>query len=207
MLSLSSMVERMIEKAILALHERSDSLAQEVIDSDNVVDQREVQLEDECLKLLALHQPVAVDLRRIAAVLKINNDLERIADLAVNVAERVRSLITFPQFPVPDDVRLMASLATRMVRNALDAFVELDSKAARRVMRSDAELDSLNVAVIEQLIATMQKDPAMVPPGLHCFSAARHIERIGDHATNIAEDVVYLVEGEIVRHQHIESSS
>lgn len=207
MLSLSSMVERMIEKAILALRERSDSLAQEVIDSDNVVDQREVQLEDECLKLLALHQPVAVDLRRIAAVLKINNDLERIADLAVNVAERVRSLITFPQFPVPDDVRLMASLATRMVRNALDAFVELDSKAARRVMRSDAELDSLNVAVIEQLIATMQKDPAMVPPGLHCFSAARHIERIGDHATNIAEDVVYLVEGEIVRHQHIESSS
>jgi phosphate transport system protein len=207
MLSLSSIVESMIEKAIQAMQERSDSLAREVIDTDTVVDQREVQLEEECLKLLALHQPVAVDLRRVAAVLKINNDLERIADLAVNIAERVRSLTAYPEFPVPDDVRLMAAIATRMVHSALDAFVNLDSRAARRVMRTDAELDALNVSVIEELTVAMQQQPQLVPAGLHCFSAARHIERIGDHATNIAEDVVYLVEGEIVRHQHLESSS
>lgn len=206
MLSLSSLVEEMIDKATLALHERSDQLAREVVESDELVDQREVQLEEECLKLLALHQPVAGDLRRVAAVLKINNDLERIADLAVNVAERVRSLSAFHQFPIPDDVRLMAHLAKRMVRGALDAFVQLDPHAARTVMRSDADLDSLNVSVIEQLTATMQQHPELVPAGLHCFSAARHIERIGDHATNIAEDVVYLVEGEIVRHQHSEHS-
>ncbi len=203
-LSLSSLVEEMIDKATVALHQRNDQLAREVVAADTQVDQREVQLEEECLKLLALHQPVAVDLRRVASVLKINNDLERIADLAVNVAERVCSLSTFPDFPVPDDVRLMAQLAKRMVRGALDAFVQLDSRAARVVMRTDAELDALNVAVIEQLTAAMQQNPHLVPAGLHCFSAARHFERMGDHATNIAEDVIYLVEGEIVRHQHAE---
>jgi phosphate transport system protein len=203
-LSLGAAVEDMIEKATAALCERSNSLAEEVVASDTSIDQQEVHIEEECLKLLALHQPVAVDLRRIAAVLKINNDLERIADLAVNVAERARSINGYQDFPIPDEMRTMANMAVRMVRNALDAFVHLDAESARTVLRMDSDVDALNVEVIELLSRIMQSTPAQVPPAMHCFSASRHIERIGDHATNIAEDVVYLVEGEIVRHQRLE---
>ncbi len=201
-LSMSSIVEEMIDKATLALCERNDALAAEVIDADNQVDQREVTIEEDCLKLLALHQPVAVDLRRVATVLKINNDLERIADLAVNIAQRAKQINVFAEFPIPDDVPKMAQLATRMVRSVLDAFVHLDSRAARNVIRTDSEVDQLNVTIIEHLTARMQQSPHLVSPALHCFSAVRHIERIGDHATNIGEDVIYLVEGDIVRHQH-----
>lgn len=201
-LTLSGFVEEMIDRATMALCDRSDEMAREVVDSDAEVDQREVQIEEDCLKILALHQPVAGDLRRIATVLKVNNDLERIADLAVNISQRACAINRYPQFPIPDDVRRMAALATRMVRSAMDAFVNLDADAARAVLRTDGEVDKLNVRVIDQLTETMQRDPALVPPSLHCFSASRHIERIGDHATNIAEDVIYLVEGDIVRHQH-----
>jgi phosphate transport system protein len=205
-LSLSCVVEEMIDRATLALCERSDSLAAVVIQSDAEVDRLEVSIEEDCLKMLALHQPVAVDLRRIATVLKVNNDLERIADLAVNTAERAKSINRYPQFPIPHDVRVMANMATRMVRGALDAFVNLDTQQARSVLRTDSDLDSLNVHVIDQLTEIMQQTAALVPPALHCFSASRHIERIGDHATNIAEDVIYLVEGDIVRHQYLSDS-
>jgi phosphate transport system protein len=205
-LSLSSVVEEMIDQATLALCERSDSLATSVIESDTEVDQLEVSIEEDCLKMLALHQPVAVDLRRIATVLKVNNDLERIADLAVNIAERAKSINHYPEFPIPDDARVMANMATRMVRGAMDAFVNLDTQQARSVLRMDGDLDHLNVQVIDQLTEIMQQHKHLVPPALHCFSASRHIERIGDHATNIAEDVIYLVEGDIVRHQFLSDS-
>lgn len=201
-LNLSAAVEEMIDKSTLALCERSDSLAREVIDSDTGVDTREVMIEEECLKLLALHQPVAGDLRRIATVLKINNDLERIADLAENIAQRAVNINRYPEFPIPDDMRMMAQLVMRMVRSALDAFVHLDPEAACTVLRMDNDVDTLNVEIINLLTATMQNSPKLVEPALHCFSASRHLERIGDHATNIAEDVIYLVDGEIVRHQH-----
>ena len=201
-LSLTAIVETMIDQASLALTERRFELASEVVEADERVDQGEVHIEEECLKMLALHQPVASDLRRIATVLKVNNDLERIADLAVNIAERARALDEHPQFPVPEKLSRMVRLATHMVRNVMNAFVNLDAESARHVILSDDEVDRLNREVITQLQKTMQQDAAVVVPAMHCFSASRHIERIADHATNIAEDVIYLVEGEIVRHKH-----
>lgn len=200
-LSLSALVEEMIGNAARALSERRAELAAEVIDTDRDVDQREVHIEEECLKMLALHQPVAVDLRRIATVLKVNNDLERIADLAVNIAERSRSIDEYPAFPIPAKLQRMVALATQMVRGVLDAFVNLDTQQARRIMLLDDEVDQLNVDIIDELRTQMRSGGNLVEPALHCFSASRHIERIADHATNIAEDVVYLVEGEIVRHR------
>ncbi|MCI0359021.1 MAG: phosphate signaling complex protein PhoU [Planctomycetaceae bacterium] len=202
LLSISSMVEEMIDKATLALSERRYELADQVVGSDSFVDQHEVHVEEECLKMLALHQPVAVDLRRIATVMKVNNDLERIADLAVSIAQRAKAMDEFPAFPIPEQLPRMVVLATQMVRGAMDAFVNMDTAAARRIMAMDTSVDQLNRDLIGVLEALMQKRPETVPAAVHCFSAVRHIERIADHATNIAEDVVYLVEGDIVRHKH-----
>ncbi len=201
-LSLSAIVEEMIDKATLSLSSRRHELADEVIATDDLVDQREVRIEEECLKMLALHQPVAIDLRRVATVLKVNNDLERIADLAVNIAERSQSIDEYPEFPVPETLAHMVALATQMVRSALDAFVNLDAQAARRIMRMDDDVDRHNRDIILELQSLMQERNELIPPALHCFSVARHIERIADHASNIAEDVIYLVEGDIVRHKH-----
>ena len=200
-LTLSATVEEMIDKAARALSERRPDLAAEVIELDNVVDHSEVHIEEECLKILALHQPVAIDLRRIATVLKVNNDLERIADLAVNVAERAKALDEYPTYPIPAKLSRMATTASQMVRGSLDAFVNLDVSSARRLIALDETVDELNVEIIRDLQALMQQDPKLVPPALYCFSATRHIERMADHATNIAEDVVYLAEGDIVRHK------
>ena len=138
--------------------------------------------------------------------MKVNNDLERIADLAVNIAERALALDNFLQFPVPKKLKSMVSMSTQMVRNALDAFVVLDASAARSVLSMDDAIDELNLEIIRELQSLIQQQPDLVVPALHCFSASRHIERIGDHATNIAEDVIYLVEGDIVRHQHLETT-
>ncbi len=205
-LSLSAMVEDMIDQATTALLDRKHDIATTVIASDEKVDRREVRIEEDCLKILALHQPVAIDLRRIATVMKVNNDLERIADLAVNIAERALALDNFLQFPVPKKLKSMVSMSTQMVRNALDAFVVLDASAARSVLSMDDAIDELNLEIIRELQSLIQQQPDLVVPALHCFSASRHIERIGDHATNIAEDVIYLVEGDIVRHQHLETT-
>jgi phosphate transport system protein len=201
LLAMAASVEEAIHKAIRALQERDVSLAQEVIVGDSQIDQDENLVEEECLKMLALHQPVAVDLRRIAAALKINTELERMADLAEDIAERALALARPPFFPIPETLQRMTDLTTSMVRESLDAFVSLDVHQARRVCRMDDEVDRYNVAIIEETIAKMQEAPDMVKPGLSLFSATRHLERIADHATNIAEDVVYLAEGEIVRHR------
>ncbi|MCA9102433.1 MAG: phosphate signaling complex protein PhoU [Pirellulales bacterium] len=200
-LAMSAMVEEMINKACRALREKDWALANEVLETDTRVDEREVRVEEECLKVLALHQPVAIDLRRTAAVLKINNDLERIADLAVNIAERAQYLADEDDFPVPPALGEMARLAIAMVRDALDSFVEHDAQAARRVIARDDVVDNYNRAVIEEMYERMRSNPEHIGAAMHCFSASRHIERIADHATNIAEDVVYLVEGEICRHR------
>src|SRR5262249_51791926 len=151
--------------------------------------------------ILALHQPVAVDLRRIAAALKVNTDLERMGDLAEDIAERVIHLTSLPPIPVPEKLQRMTDLTTSMVRQSLDAFVQLDTSLAYRVCRLDDEVDRYNNEIIQELIRMMQASPAMVEPGLSLFSATRHLERVADHATNIAEDVVYLVEGTIIRHR------
>jgi phosphate transport system protein len=200
-LTLAASVEETIYKAIRALQEREVDLAQQVIAGDSSIDQQETQVEEECLKMLALHQPVAVDLRRITAVLKINTDLERMADLAGDIAGRALILARPPWIPIPADLQRMTDLTASMVRQSLDAFVNLDSRLARRVCRLDDEVDRYNRDIIQEIIEVMQRGPELVEAGISLFSATRHLERIADHATNIAEDVVYLVEGEIIRHR------
>ncbi|MCS6851491.1 MAG: phosphate signaling complex protein PhoU [Gemmataceae bacterium] len=199
--SLASQVEETLYKAIRSLERREADLARQVIVGDAQIDEQENHIEEECLKILALHQPVAIDLRRIATVLKINTDLERMADLAVDIAERAVALHRLPLIPIPNDLQRMTDLATSMVRQSLDAFVHLDARLARRVIRLDDEVDRYNREIIDELVRLMQQSPEMVEAGLSLFSVTRHVERIADHATNIAEDVVYLVEGEIVRHR------
>ena len=202
LLALFTIVEETIDNAIRALNERRLDLAEQVLAGDDEIDQREVHIEDECLKILALHQPVAVDLRRVATVIKINTYLERIADLAQNIAERAQFLATQPSFPIPSQLQRMVNLATQMVRDALASFVSLDAQAARRVCLADDQVDECNREIIDELYHLMQVHPEMVKPAMHCFSASRYVERIADHATNIAEDVIYLIEGDIVRHRH-----
>ena len=203
LLTMASAVEEAILKATTALKTRDTKLAQEVIEGDSQIDQDENHVEEECLKILALHQPVAVDLQRIASALKINAELERMADLAEDIAERAKHLATLPSLPIPSKLQRMTDLVTSMVRQSLDAFVRLDSRLARLVCRLDDEVDEFNSAIIDEIIAMMKSNPALVEPGVSLFSATRHLERIGDHATNIAEDVVYLAEGEIIRHSSV----
>jgi phosphate transport system protein len=200
LMALAASVEEAIFKGTRALQERNPSLAREVVEGDSVIDQEENYVENECLKMLALHQPVAIDLRRIIAALKINTDLERMADLAVNIAERSLSLAELPRIAVPDKLQRMTDLTTSMVHQSLDAFVMLDAEQAREVIRMDDEVDRYNREIIGELIHYMQQTPEQVPSFLAFFSAVRQLERIADHATNIAEDVVYLIEGEIIRH-------
>src|SRR5262245_8188925 len=201
LLQLAASVEDAIHKAIRALQQRDTHIAEEVIEGDNQIDKDENQVEEECLKILALHQPVAVDLRRIAAALKINAELERMADLAEDIAERAERLAQLPEIPMPAKLQRMTDLATSMVRQSLDAFVHLAARLARTLCRLDDEVDRYNGQIIDELIRLMKGSPDMVEPGLSLFSATRHLERIADHATNIAEDVVYLVDGEIIRHR------
>jgi len=207
LLALSSSVEEMINKACRALLHKQTHLAEQVVHSDNTIDQQEVAIEEECLKILALHQPVAIDLRRTATAMKVNNDLERIADLAVNIAERALCLAVHPELDIPANLHQMAELATAMVRDALDSLVRLDVQLARQVCSRDERVDAFNRDVIDDLRGEMHARPETIEAALHLFSAARHIERIADHATNIAEDVIYLVEGEIARHRHDDPAS
>jgi len=200
-LTMGTAVEEAVYKAIRALQERDAELAREVIDGDGHIDEQENHVDEECLKILALHQPVAIDLRRIAAIMLINVDLERMADLAVDIAERAVDLARPPFIPVPPELQRMTDLTILMVRESLNAFVNLDTQQARRVVRLDDEVDRLNSAIIHELVETMRQSPEHIEPGLSLFNATRHLERIADHATNIAEDVVYLAEGEIIRHR------
>jgi phosphate transport system protein len=200
-LGMGAAVEEAVYKSIRALQDRDIDLALEVIAGDNAIDESENRVEEECLKILALHQPVAIDLRRVAAILAINVDLERMADLAVDIAERAEVLAAPPFIPVPERLQRMTDLTTAMVRLCLDAFVHLDVPEARNVIRLDDEVDNLNAEVIADIVATMRESTDYIAPGLSLFSAVRHLERIADHATNVAEDVVYLVEGEIVHHR------
>lgn len=207
LLMLSGEVEEMIVTAVRSLMDRRRDLAQQVIQRDSEIDKTEVRIEEECLKMLALHQPVATDLRRLTTMMKINNDLERMADLACNVAERAYNLTEVPDFPIPPLIDEMVQHSTAMVRESLNAFVTLDVELAYKVIGRDDMVDSINVKVIDQLSDIMQEHSVWVPAALHCFSAARHLERIADHATNVAEDVVYMVGGVIVRHRHLPPES
>lgn len=195
-------VEQMISLSVRSLVERRPELAQQVIDTDDQVDATDIHIEEECLKLLALHQPVSADLRWLITAVKINGDLERMADLACNIAERSKSLDFFPLFVVPDDLTAMVHAVIEMVRSALDSFLEADVDLAHEVIRKDSAVDQFNVDLIDELQQIMRDDSEMVEAAVHCFSASRHLERIADMATHVAEETVYLVSGEIIRHGH-----
>ncbi len=199
-ITLGGDVEAYIEKAVKALFTRDAALAQQLMAGDRAIDLEENEIEEDCLKILALHQPVASDLRRVASILKINSDLERMGDLAENIAERIFALCSEPDITISPSFQQMADLTNTMVRDALDAFVNLDPTLARRVCRLDEEVDRHNRDIIAQTIAYMKQTPNHVEAGLNLFSICRQLERTADHATNIAEDVVYLAEGSIIRH-------
>jgi phosphate transport system protein len=201
-LALASSVEEAIYGAIQALQARNIALAQQVISGDDAIDSLENQVGNECLKILALHQPVASDLRMIATALMINTDLERMGDLAVAICERAIVLVGGPTIEVPIKLQRMTDSTTNMVRQALDSFSHLDVRLAERVCQLDDEVDRYNAEIIQELVETMRLKPELIEPALSLFSATRHLERIADHATNIAENVIYLVDGEIVRHRH-----
>ncbi len=200
LLTLSADVEEMYVLAVQSLEKRDAGLAKKIAASDDRIDRMEVDLEEECLKILALHQPVANDLRFIVSVLKINNDLERIADLAVNIAERALDLMKYEQLPVPFEFAPMSKKVYAMVKKSLDALVNLDQHLAREVIALDDEVDALHHKSYGMVIERIQHRPAQIEALICYLVVSRYLERIADLATNIAEDVIYLIEGEIVRH-------
>jgi len=201
-LSLSAMVEERLHKAVLAVINRDRDLADEVIRNDADVDAMEVDIEEELLKIMALNQPVAVDLRFLVATLKINNDLERIGDLAVNIAERAQVLSRNVHETMPVDLAQMSQAVEKMLRDSIDALVNLDTHAATTVCRSDDAIDKMkhdiDSIIKRRMVAESDKDAMDVLVAL--LRVTRDLERVADHATNIAEDLVYLTEGCIIRH-------
>lgn len=194
-------VEQTIEKALQALLRRDEELAQEVIDSDYQIDQREIEIEEDCMKLLALYQPIASDLRFIISAIKINNDLERIADLSTNICERVIVLSSHEELDIHERFREMTDRVEQMVRKSLKSLVETDSDMAREVREEDDHVDSMHAETFEILADQIRGNPNITDVAIQHLSASRYLERIADHATNIAEDVIYMMEGEIVRHR------
>lgn len=201
-MTMCARVEEMIHAAVDALYKPDFERAKSVVERDAEIDRMDVQIEEECLKLLALHQPVAIDLRRITSVLKIGGELERVADLGASIAERACGIVSCPEIAVPDNLKEMSRQALDMLHRSIDAYVHLDVHMAREVCRQDDTIDRLNREIIDELTAFMKTHPHLIEPAIHMFSASRQIERVADHATNIAEDVIYLVHGEIVRHRN-----
>ena len=202
-LRMGGLVEEALARAAKALVDRDLKLAEAVIASDEAINMLEIEIDEHCLRLLALHQPAAADLRFITMALKINNDLERMGDQAVNIAERTVELLKEP-LPKPlIDIPRMAVLAQQMVRDGLAAFVTRDAALARSVCQRDDEVDRLNAQVFQDLLTLMRQQPQTVAPGVDLILIGRHLERVADHATNIAEDVIYLAEGRTIKH-HLE---
>jgi phosphate transport system protein len=201
-LELSGRVERQLAEAVESVERRDAAQAARVLDLDHGIDRTEVAVEEECLKILALHQPVAHDLRFIVAVLKINSDVERIGDLAVNIAERAIFLADQPAVRAALDFQSMEAKAGGMLRDSLDALLRRDVRTAVRVRESDDEVDEMNRRIAALVKEQLRQLPEQVEPLIHMLAIARHLERIADHATNIAEDVIYMLKGEIVRHRY-----
>lgn len=201
LLTLCSQVEEQLWQSVKAIEKRDGRLARQVIDRDVQIDQMEVDVEEECLKMLALYQPVAIDLRFIITALKINNDLERIGDLSVNIAERAEFLADQEPVDMPFDFETMAGKTQAMVRLSIDALVNMDCHLAQQVCASDDEVDQINKEMYDLVKQSILKHPEQIESLIHLLSASRHLERIADHATNIAEDVIYMAEGRIIRHK------
>ena len=192
--------ESVVQKSIRALEQRDAALAEEVFADDDIIDRHEIEIEERCLRLLALQQPLARDLRFITAALKISNDLERVGDHAVNIAGSAVRLAAEPQLKPLVDIPRMELLATAMLREALDNFVRRDSEAARRLVLRDDEVDNLNRQVFRELISFMVEDPKTISRALELILVARNLERVADLATNIAEEVVFIAEARIIKH-------
>jgi len=200
LLTMGGMVEERVHRAVHALVHRSEEDAKRIIASDKEVNDLQMDVDNRCLKLLATQTPLAVDLRLITSAMKINADLERIGDQAVNVAESVLVLIPQPPLKPLIDIPRMAGIAEKMIRDALDAFVKRDAELARDVLRRDDEVDELKDQVFRELLTYMMADPGTIQRALSLILISRNLERIADHATNIAEDVIFIAEAKDVRH-------
>jgi phosphate transport system protein len=200
LLEMGGLVESAVHRSIVSVVERNEAEAQAVLCNEARINQMEIEIDDFAVSLLARYQPMATDLRFLTAAIKINNDLERMGDLAVTIVERSLMLIKEPPVKPLIDIPKMAGLAETMVRRSLDAFVKRDSGLAREVLLSDDAVDDLRDAIHDELVRFMQQDPSTVSRALSLVLVARNLERLADHATNIAEDVIFLVQGVDVRH-------
>lgn len=202
LIALSAKVEESVKRSVQSLEEKDIQLARQVIEDDKEIDRREIDIEEECLKIFALHQPVAIDLRYLVAVLKINNDLERMGDLAQNISKHVIRILSNP-IPVKFsdfDLPGLYNNVEAMMKKSLDAIVNLDAETAREILKADDEVDRKHKQIAREVIDKVKTNPDKADIIIYFLHIARHLERIADHATNIAEDVIYLIDGEIVRH-------
>ncbi len=201
-ISLGTLVEESLQSAIRAVDNRDPAMAQTTIDGDNQIDLMEIEIEEECLHTLALHQPVAFDLRFVVAVLKMNNDLERIADLTVNIAEQAQFLAKLPKLDQrPFDLAALSRLVQTMLKRSLDALVNIDVEAAQSVRGTDAQVDDIHRQTYRNVEEGIRRDPALTEQYIHMLNVSRQLERIADHTVNISEDVIYMAQGEILRHR------
>jgi phosphate transport system protein len=205
LLEMGGLAEERVRAALRALVDRNPERLRDVAEGDDPINRLHIEIDNRCFTLLALHQPMASDLRMIVAAVKINTDLERVGDLAVNIAQAAERYLRHPPVKPLVDIPRMGELAERMLRDALDAFVEGDTLLAQRVLDDDDQLDQLKTQVFRELLTYMLQDPSTIEPSLALILVSRHLERIGDHATNLAEDVIFMVSARDVRH-HIGDS-
>lgn len=205
LISMSSIAEEMIQKSTTALKDRNSALIADVFEKEKGVNMLQIEVDDTALKLIALHQPAASDLRFIISAIKINSDLERIGDLAINIAQCAQDLLKEAPLKPLIDIPRMADIAQKMVKDAIDAFVNKNSVLARDVCMRDDSVDDLNDQIFRELLTYMMQDSKNINRAIELILVARHLERIADHATNIGEDVYYIVEGKDIRH-HVEDS-
>jgi phosphate transport system protein len=203
LLEMASRAEEQIGLAVRGLKDRKEEMSCEVLEKEEDINRLDIEIDEMAMRLLALRQPMAADLRLITSAMKIGSDLERIGDLAVNIAERTLELLKFPQLKPLIDIPRMAELAQGMVRDVLNAFVNGDADLARHVCERDDQVDQLNGQIFRELLTFMMADPTTIPRAVDLILVGRHLERIADHATNIGEDVIYMVKGKTIKH-HIE---
>ncbi|MCC7125470.1 MAG: phosphate signaling complex protein PhoU [Acidobacteria bacterium] len=207
LLAMGGLAEERTRLAVRGVAERNPDDILAVLNGDEPINDLHIEVDDRCVKLLALHQPMAADLRAIVAAVKINTDLERVGDLAVNVAEAAKRYLQHAPVKPLIDIPRMGDIAQEMLRDALDAFVRRDVALAEAVLIKDDELDALKTQIFRELLTYMLQDPTTIEPALDLILISRHLERIGDHATNIAEDVIFMVSARDVRHQPIDPAS
>jgi phosphate transport system protein len=200
LLEMGGLAEERVRAAVHGLVSRDVAVTDQILRGDEPINQLHVEVDERCFRLLALYQPMATDLRGIVAAVKINSDLERVGDLAVNIAEAARRYALHPPVKQLIDIPRMGNIAQAMLHDALDSFVKRDTVLARAVLKADDELDALKTQVFRELLTYMLQDPATIEPSLDLILVSRHLERIGDHATNIAEDVIFMVSAQDVRH-------